>query len=468
MADLTENVNKPGDISFDELFITLSNGENIDLLPFFVELNIYEDVWSPFLTGDIVLNDSINMIGTGGIAGGEGITIKLRSKTFTDEPQNLIDKTFQVFSIRDRSLSEDRNQIYKLSFMSVEGITDQAVAISKRFKGNTEDIAIEIYNDNIKEYRRPLDQKGPVTDMIIGDTPHVSKVNFLANFWTPVQTLQYLAKYIKGNKHIGADTIFFESNKFFYFTSIQQLITAGKENLFEEYLYTPPGTDIPHRTSGETFTGAQTSKEECTIESMTIPRTIDIIDGQDSGFYSQSVRAYDLYSKERLEAKIDVRDDFGAFVHTDEGIPVPAGVQRNHMAMQTIKVLNSVNNLTQSFNLPGSKGGNSDNENIIAASLYRDNYFNSFKDYTFEIDVPGRTDIEIGRMIRVVYPAPISKTDDLEYDDLFDKQLTGNYLITAIRHKIDTVAHVMKMEIVKNGLPETVGDESADKNKGST
>ena len=150
MADLTENVNKPGDISFDELFITLSNGENIDLLPFFVELNIYEDIWSPFLTGDIVLNDSINMIGTGGIAGGEGITMKLRSKTFTDEPQNIIDKSFQIYSIRDRSLSEDRNQIYKLSFMSVEGITDQAVAISKRFKGNREDIAIEIYNYNIK------------------------------------------------------------------------------------------------------------------------------------------------------------------------------------------------------------------------------------------------------------------------------------------------------------------------------
>lgn len=467
MTDLTENVNKPGDVSFDELFITLSNGENIDLLPFFTELNIYEDVWSPFLTGDIILNDSINMIGTGGIAGGEGITIKLRSKCFVDTPDNIIDKTFQVYSIRDRSLSEDRNQIYKLSFISVEGITDQAVALSQRFRGTTEEIASQIYNDKIKEYRRPLEQKGPVTDMIIGDTPHVSKVNFIANFWTPVQTLQYLAKYVKGNKMQGADTIFFESNKFFYFTSFQQLISAGKKTLFEEYLYTPPGTDIPHRTSGETFSGAQMSKEECTIESMTIPRTVDIIDGQDSGYYSQSVRAYDLYSKERLEAKIDVRDDFGAFVHTDEGIPVPAGIQRNHMAMQTIKILNSVNNLTQAFNLPGSKGGNSDNDNIVAASLYRDNYFNSFKDYTFEIDVPGRTDIEIGKMIRVVYPAPISKTDDLEYDDLFDKQLTGNYLITAIRHKIDTVAHVMKMEIVKNGLPESVG-EAPDTNKGST
>ena len=38
-----------------------------------------------------------------------------------------------------------------------------------------------------------------------------------------------------------------------------------------------------------------------------------------------------------------------------------------------------------------------------------------------------------------------------------DKQLSGKYLITGIRHKIDTVGYVMKMEIVKNGLPESMG-----------
>ena len=126
--------------------------------------------------------------------------------------------------------------------------------------------------------------------------------------------------------------------------------------------------------------------------------------------------------------------------------------------MTTIKVLNSVNNMTQAFNLPGSASGNSDNENIIGASLYRDNYFNSFKDYTFEIQTPGRTDIEVGRMIMLQYPSPITKTEDVDPDELFDRQLSGKYLITAIRHKIDTVAHTMRMEIVKNGLPESMGE----------
>ena len=153
----------------------------------------------------------------------------------------------------------------------------------------------------------------------------------------------------------------------------------------------------------------------------------------------------------------DVREDFDKFAHTDPGIPIPEGIQRNPFAMTTIKVLNSVNNMTQAFNLPGSASGNSDNENIIGASLYRDNYFNSFKDYTFEIQTPGRTDIEVGRMIMLQYPSPITKTEDVDPDELFDRQLSGKYLITAIRHTISPIGYKMIVEICKNGLAEGTG-----------
>ena len=80
MAETTEEqLNKPGDVKVDELFITLSNGENYDLMPFFVELNLYEDVWNVFLSGNVILKDGVNLIGAGPIAGGEGITMKLRT-----------------------------------------------------------------------------------------------------------------------------------------------------------------------------------------------------------------------------------------------------------------------------------------------------------------------------------------------------------------------------------------------------
>ena len=87
----------------------------------------------------------------------------------------------------------------------------------------------------------------------------------------------------------------------FYYSSMQNLIEAQKDLLFDEYIYSPPGMDLPHREGGETYTGVKLPKTFVTIDSIQVPRTIDIINGQDSGYYSQSVRAYDLFTKERVE-----------------------------------------------------------------------------------------------------------------------------------------------------------------------
>ena len=51
----------------------------------------------------------------------------------------------------------------------------------------------------------------------------------------------------------------------------------------------------------------------------------------------------------------------------------------------------------------------------------------------------------------------VDKPADATYDDIVDDVLTGAYLITAIRHKIDRIGYVMKMEIVKNGLAKSIG-----------
>jgi len=465
MSDSEEQLGTPGNVIIEECKLYLHDGTDVVLrdmsdpgkpINYVAEINIYEGIFDKYLTGSIRIEDAANIITDAPIMGGEVFYLKLRTPTLDDTPANVIEKEFRVFSILDRDLNEDRSQGYTLEFMSIEGMADQNQILQQRYKGNTEDIIREIYDKNIKISRKPMSGGTAPTGLWIGDTPHSSNVSFISNKWTPMQTLDYMSKYIRGNKHDGADFVFYESNKDFYFTSLQQLISTGKDAMLDEYVYAQPSQELPRRSVGS-FTSGWTPAGWVTITEMKIPRTIDIIDGQDSGFYAQSVRAYDLFSKERMETRIDAREDFDKFVHTEDGIPIPHGAEGSPHAMTAIKVLNSANNITQSYNIPGAKGGNSDNMNVIASSVLRDNYFSSFKDYTFEIDVPGRTDIEVGKMIYVAYPAPRSKTEDLDFDQIFDKQLSGKYLITHIRHKIDNAGYVMMMEIQKNGLPESLG-----------
>ena len=175
MADIKseENLQQPGQLIVDELFLTTQTLEDIDITNMYIELNIYEDVWNPHIHGSILIKDAINLIGSSPIGAGELITMKLRTATYEDEPGNVIDKSFQIYSINNRSLNTDREQTYELGFMSIEGLTDAAAPISKRFSGNTADLVNQIYTDYMQEYRRPVEAKELAT-LVIGDTPHSS------------------------------------------------------------------------------------------------------------------------------------------------------------------------------------------------------------------------------------------------------------------------------------------------------
>ena len=113
---------------------------------------------------------------------------------------------------------------------------------------------------------------------------------------------------------------------------------------------------------------------------------------------------------------------------------------------------------------PGQQGGLAEgakgaaaNANIAESALLRQNYFNSFNDNRFEMIVPGRTDIEVGRLIKLAYPRAGDKAPDMTYDDVVDPVISGNFLITAIRHTVSPIGYKMIVEICKNGLAEGTG-----------
>ena len=97
------------------------------------------------MTGNIALKDATNFITNAPIMGGELITIKLRTNTFEDTPDTIIDKSFQIYSIKNRALNNDREQLYMLNFCSIEMMSDQTHTLSQRYKGNTEDIIKNIF-----------------------------------------------------------------------------------------------------------------------------------------------------------------------------------------------------------------------------------------------------------------------------------------------------------------------------------
>ena len=454
-------IQKAGEVEFDEFFITNQQKENVDITQMMAEIGLYEDIFSPFMHGYIVLSDAKDLINNFGIQGGEGVTIKFRSKTLPDEPHLIIEKSFAIYAIEDRALIDDRQSTYKLKFCSWEAFADGAVTIKGSIptEGRTtsDQMASKIWEDYVSRNRRVDGEEK--TELFISNAPHKREFQYLSNSWSPMQNMAYIARMACTEDDIS-DFVFFESNKAFYLTSLSNLINNQLEQPFDEYSFITDGqAPLPKDKSiGYTNDAFPDNPEMSQINDITIPRTIDILDSQLSGHYANNTITYDFFAKTKGQFLADVRRDFPYYGRTDAGIPVPAGVPRDSFSVTNIKYVNGFLSLNRAGGFP-SDGAEPYKEEVNPAFTLSDSirqqYMSSFKDYTFELVVPGRTDIEVGRVINLNYPLAGEKQSGEEYLDPF---LAGSYLVTAIKHEWTFTDYKMRMEIVKNGLMYSMGD----------
>jgi len=431
-----------GDFKLEKLIITSPTTEEFaDITEFMIEINLYEDLFSPCMTGNVVLADATNLISNLPILGNEYITIKLRTPTLEDNPDNVIEKTFQIYAIYDRVLNDDRSQFYNISFMSIEGYEQQTTTIRKSYNDTTDAVAKSIYEEFL-EVDRPL---------VILDAPHTRKVKYVSNHWSPFKNMNYLSKKAKGASLLGSDYLFFESNKAFYFASIESLIYAQRRDaVFDEYVLERDGAKMPRRISDVGFVGNRMPDEITRIENLKMLTTIDVMDGNNKGAFSSSVDGYDLYTKKIIHKNFDFTKDMNKFYKTGPTNILPSNIKRNPLAKKDFYSFNTglFNDygLTDEEDLPDGSTSNYTADRI----LFRQSYLNSFDNNKFLMTVPGRTDIQVGNLISLLHPSPEPPSDDLT--TVLDPLLSGLYIISAIHHKITSDRHVMETELIKNGL----------------
>jgi hypothetical protein len=102
-----QGLQRAGEVRIEQLKLINSSDKVIDLTEFIVELNIYEDIFKNYLHGDIVITDSRNIIDKFNIHGEEFLNVKLRTPSFPDS--QVIEKTFRVYKLTDRTIVRDKN-----------------------------------------------------------------------------------------------------------------------------------------------------------------------------------------------------------------------------------------------------------------------------------------------------------------------------------------------------------------------
>ena len=118
------------DFTLDACLIVGNSGQPYEFKYMVVELNYFEDLYSNSVTGNILISDSSQFIEKLEFNGNEVLILKF-TKPGLEFP---IEKSFRIFSVSNRTLTNTTNENYKLNFCSEELYLSENILVSKSYK----------------------------------------------------------------------------------------------------------------------------------------------------------------------------------------------------------------------------------------------------------------------------------------------------------------------------------------------
>lgn len=444
-----QGLQKAGEVRIEQLKLINSVDEIIDLTEFVVELNIYEDIFKNYLHGTIVLTDSRNIIDQYNIHGEEFLNVKLRTPSFPDSA--VIQKTFRIFKLSDRTIVRDTNtQNFILHFISIEFFYDMSLPLFAPFEGNVFEVAGRIFTDfiatsrnfNVNELSNAVEENPIGTDLIvINETSN--KVKFVSPGWSPFKCINWLATKAIPKDGIAKNFIFFESNKNFYFCTLEGLFRNAHENknYFGRYV-------ISASNIREDGASQNVNRELFLAKDVEMIESTDYVKNYTNGYLANRLVYLDVFNKEYELIDYDHVTNYAKQFHTS-GIGKEA---KPVFGQDTFR--NFANNISFYPKNPKLFNDYADNISEKMGEIHG-NRLSSMLELTnikMNMTVPGRTDAEVGRMIYFEYPSMGGKSESDTESTAQDKLYSGYYLITAIHHKVTKLEHQMVMEVIKDSL----------------
>lgn len=435
-AKLEEIYQNPGDVVISQLELISPRGIVVSLKEFLVELNIYESMFSPTLTGSIILSDSRNLLKELPILGEELLVVEIRTPTFGKDLS--IYKTFRVYSVKDKVYSGDGSaQLYKLNFSSVELFRDISNNISKSYAGKIPDIISNIYYEYLACPRNinvlTLKEIDKVTELTILNNPD-NVIKFVSPNWTPIQCINWLCS--KSLSKNSANFLFWETTKGFYFGSTDSIFSARDKVNIGNYLYS---SSFVSNLESEDL-----NKRLATIKTLTVNKALDQLANNLDGYIANRLIDINLYDKTYEYVDYDHAINYFKYSHTKDSDSFPlfnTSTSRNYSTYQQInyKYPRIYDNITDNF---------SETTKFIFGNR-RSNML-ELDNFKMTIGIPGRTDIEVGNLININLPKAFPAYTEDTSTQMIDEMYSGYYLITSLNHKINPLTHFITCEVTKD------------------
>jgi hypothetical protein len=417
MADTNTNTSTR-DVVINTIDIVNSAGQKESVKEgMFNVLNIYENIYSPTITGSIQIIDGINLYSKLKLHGNEYITI-----SFNRPNENLEDqkykKTFRIYKVTDRKpLPKRQAQTYVLHFCSEELIFSNQITLSKKYADATStNYVYSICKDILKINSKKL----PLSNF----ESSLGTSEYILTKYKPFEAIEYITK---NSFNFNESTfLFFENRDGFNFKSI--------EKLFENKVVNTLDYNTAKMTNEQDTAAFSNSND---VNNFKFEKTFDILDNTSKPTYSGKLLTLDLITQKYADYNYSHVNGLSRNSLIDGVFPINDAKNRNEKTMyeeydgQINYWLTNYNQTNKQYFI--SKNVRVVNTNIERTLLQRETQLNMLKNTELHCIVPGNQFYTVGYLVEFNVPAFIPGQKSERANDPY---YSGKYLITGVRHVI--------------------------------
>lgn len=399
MAGETAGVPGIHNPDIEAIDIESENQGNVSLIGVMTEFSIFENINNNYTVLEIEMHEYKNLIELLPIKGGEKLDVKFRSSEHFSEPYEY---EFIVYKVSDVQTEKQKGKKYTIHAISPIFFEDKKFRLSRRFEDKphniVENICTNLLNVELeKETSTKFDQ------------------NIVIPNWTPLQTINYMTRVSLQSDDSSSMFFFFQSRDKFYYRSLGDLF----------------GQDVPSKKIFKSMiTVDNYSKQRYDIiKDFSIIKDHDVFENFFNGVFGSKLYRYNLIDKKYFNGEETER------LHED-------------MVSQT-KSLNAnpfENDLEKSANqFVSFETENYNNKHIK-------NWYQIFMHelgkvrtaQKLNVTLVGNSNITVGDVVRLELPS----TRNIN-NPVLDPYLTGNYLVTKVRHQVAKEIYTTVMEVIK-------------------
>ena len=442
------------DITIEKIDIESSFGK-YDLVPHLEELNIYEDIFSNHITGHITLQDAFNIPYKLPIVGEETIdcVIKLEGG---DEDFMIDPPLLHVHELSDRFLKTNQAQRFSLDLVSEQYMSNQHARVSKSYSSGW--TADEIVGDIWSNY---LDDGHG--DLVVENT---KPIDCIIPNWRPHDAFNWLSGRAQPeNDDHATNYLYYETMDGTHFKSLNNIVDQEPILIFAK----------EHRVDDPTKTEAL-SAGLIKVDDITYVNQFQKVKNINEGLYSSKLITHDIVRKKILQHNYDGLDEWrelnhlGAFPplsNSDTEFQTGNTFRTSYAPDESSGVIEGrrLSDYTDSrvefypkHNQMYSVNPQQKHDNKVEGwKLRRAGNLAMFDGITMQVQCAGLSFIRVGVVVTLNVASPETSSHGKK-DVVFDRFLSGTYLITAIRHifsnNLGETGYKMIVELTKDGLDE--------------